>query len=73
MGKKTEKLQRVVKKLANRYGAGDEDVLRLASELKVLESLESPRTERRSYKTSDFKFQTPAKQLFFSADETTSH
>ena len=28
MGKKTEKLQRVVKKLANRYGAGDEDVVR---------------------------------------------
>lgn len=73
MGKKTEKLQRVVKKLADRYGASDEDVLRLASELKVLESLESPRPERRSYKTSDFKFQTPAKQLFFSADEPTSH
>ena len=73
MGRKTEKLQRVVKKLANRYGASDEDVVRLATELKVLEALESRRPERRSYKTSDFKFQTPAKQLFFTADEPPTH
>ncbi|MDR7308850.1 hypothetical protein [Rhodoferax saidenbachensis] len=73
MGKKTEKLQRVVKKLANRYGAGDEDVVRLASELRVLESLESRRPERRSYKPSDFKFQTPAKQLFFGSSEPLNH
>lgn len=73
MGKKTEKLQRVVKKLANRYGDGDEDVVRLESELKVLEALELRRPERRSYKAADFKFQTPAKQLFFGSSEPTSH
>lgn len=73
MGKKTEKLQRVVKKLAGRYGADDKDVLRLASELKALETLESRRPERRSYKAADFKFQTPAKQLFFGSDEPRSH
>lgn len=73
MGKKTEKLQRIVKKLANRYGASDEDVVRLATELQVLEALESRRPERRSYKAADFKFQTPAKQLFFTADEPPTH
>lgn len=73
MGKKTEKLQRVVHKLANRYGADDADVMRLASELKVLESLETQRPERRSRTRQDFKFRTPAKQLFLSAGERTKH
>ncbi len=73
MGKKTEKLQRVVQKLANRYGIDDVDVVRLASELAVLESLEAGRPERRARKRQDFKFQTPAKQLFFSAGERAKH
>jgi hypothetical protein len=73
MGKKTEKLQRVVQKLANRYGADDADVVRLASELRVLESLETGRPERRARKRQEFKFQTPAKQLFFSTGERAKH
>jgi hypothetical protein len=73
MGKKTEKLRRVVNKLTNKYGPKDADVLRLQSELNVLESLESHRPERRSYKTADFKFQTPAKQLFFRSGEQAEH
>lgn len=73
MGKKTEKLQRVVKKLANRYGADDEDVIRLEAELKVLQGMETRRPERRSYKAADFKFQTPAKQLFFNGGEPRNH
>ena len=67
MGRKTEKLRRVVEKLSKRYGAHDESVQHLQSELVALESLEAGRPERRSYKTSEFKFQTPAKQLFFAS------
>lgn len=73
MGKKTEKLQRVVNKLSNRYGADDEDVVRLQTELEVLAALEQRRPERRSYKAMDFKFQTPAKQLFLGSSEQTNH
>lgn len=73
MGKKTQKLQRIVQKLANQYGAEDEDVVRLVSELAVLESLEAPRPERRARKRKDFMFQTPAKQLFFSTSEQATH
>lgn len=73
MGKKTAKLQRIVQKLANQYGADDEDVVRLASQLTVLESLESQGQERRARKRQDFKFQTPAKQLFLRASEQTKH
>lgn len=73
MGKKTKKLQRIVQKLANQYGADDEDVVRLTSELTVLESLEVYRPERRARKRKDFKFQTRAKQLFFSTSEQATH
>ena len=73
MGKKTQKLQRIVQKLASQYGADDEDVVRLASELTVLESLEAHRPERRARKRKDFMFQTPAKQLFFSTSRQVSH
>jgi len=73
MGKKTEKLRRVVRKLSDRYGAEDESVRRLQSELAVLEALEAPPLERRSYKTQDIKFQTPAKQLFFATSEEIRH
>lgn len=73
MGKKIEKLRRVVNKLSNRYGADDIDVQRLQSELEVLLALEQRRPERRSYKVADFKFQTPAKQLFLNSGGPTQH
>ncbi len=73
MKKKTEKLRRIVDKLSERYGANDEDVARLQMELQLLESLEVPRTERRSYKPQEFKFQTPAKQLYFAAISDVKH
>lgn len=73
MGKKTQKLQRIVQKLANQYGADDKDVMRLTSELTVLESLEAHRPERRARKRKDFMFQTPAKQLFFNTGEQMTH
>lgn len=73
MGKKTEKLRRVVQKLSERYGVDDESVQRLQSELTVLESLEVARPERRSYKPQEFKFQTPAKQLYFASSEEVRH
>lgn len=73
MGKKTGKLRRVVTKLSERYGPEDEDVVRLQSELQVLESLEVRRPERRSYKPQEFKFQTPAKQLYFADSGDIKH
>ncbi len=73
MGKKTQKLQRIVQKLANQYGADDEDVVRLASQLTVLESLEACSPERRAKQRKDFMFQTPAKHLFFSTSEQATH
>ncbi len=73
MGSKTNKLQRVVQKLANQYGTDDEDVVRLKSELAVLEFLETNRPERRARKRKDFQFQTPAKLLFFNTGEQATH
>ncbi|APW42475.1 hypothetical protein [Rhodoferax saidenbachensis] len=73
MGKKTEKLRRVVAKLSDRYGAEDQDVLRLGLELKVLESLEVARPERRAYKAQELMFQTPAKQLYFASMSDLTH
>jgi hypothetical protein len=73
MGKKSEKLRRVVKKLSDRYGVDDESVLRLQSELSVLELLEAAPPERRKYKTQELKFQSPAKQLFLASSANTKH
>lgn len=73
MGNKTDKLRRVVKKLSDRYGAEDESVQHLQSELAVLETLETRPLERRSFKTQDIKFQTPAKQIFFASSEDVRH
>ena len=73
MGKKTEKLKRVVQKLSKRYGVDDENVQRLQAELIFLESLEVSRPERRTYGAQHFSFQTPAKQLYFAAAEHLRH
>ncbi len=73
MGKKTQKLHRILQKLANQYGADDEDVVRLASQLTVLDALEARHPERRAKKRKEFMFQTPAKQLFFSTGGQAMH
>lgn len=73
MRKKIEKIRRVVAKLSDRYGADDQDVLRLQLELGVLESLQVERLERRTYKPQELKFQTPAKQLYLAALSNITH
>ena len=67
MGKKTDKLQRVVEKLASRYGDEDIDVQRLQSALQVLQAAKSHPVERRQYGTPQAVFLTPAKRIYYAS------
>jgi hypothetical protein len=65
MGKKIDRLRRVVKKLGERYGAQDEDVLRLQRELDALEAVaEAPREERRRVQLCRYTFGSRARQHY---------
>ena len=65
MGKKADKLQRVVKKLASRYGKEDADVQRLQLALDILDAEKKQQLERRRFGPAEIAFMTPAKQLFY--------
>jgi hypothetical protein len=67
MGKKTDKLQRVVEKLASRYGEQDEDVQRLQSALVVLQAAKLHPVERRHFGTPQAVFLTPAKRIYYAS------
>ena len=73
MGKKTEKLRRVVNKLGQRYGVEDADVQRLQSELDVLEAFEFRYPSKFEHTSPGHAFSTPAKQLFYAASVAPVH
>lgn len=73
MGKKSEKLRRVVNKLGQRYGVEDTDVQRLQSELDVLEAFEFRYPSKFKYKSPGHAFRTPAKQLFYAGSVASVH
>ena len=64
MGKKVDKLQRLVDKMATRYGPQDEDVLQLRAALESLQRLPKAPTERRQFGQGAVNFLTPAKQMY---------
>ena len=64
MGKKTEKLRRIVDKLGQRYGADDSDVQRLQSELDGLEAFEFCYPNKYEHKSPGHAFSTRARQLY---------
>ena len=67
MGKKTDKLQRIVEKMATRYGQQDEDVRQLESVLEFRLAAPKQVAERRRYGPSEAKFLTPAKQIYYAS------
>lgn len=73
MSKKSDKLQRIVKKLSRRYGAEDADVQRLQLTLDALEADKKLLTERRSLKFASPVFMTRAKQLYYAAAADNLH
>ncbi len=73
MGKKAEKLQRVVKKLAARYGQDDLDVQRLQSAIDVLTAEKQTQKERRRYGPQSVTFLTPAKRIYYESFPETRH
>jgi hypothetical protein len=73
MGQKSDKLRRLVDKLAQRYGSEDADVQRLQSELDVLDAFEFRYPNRFEKKSPGHTFRTPAKQLFYAAPVDSIH
>ena len=74
MGKKVDKLQRLVDKMATRYGQQDEDVLQLKAALESLQAMPKQLPERRRFGPAGANFLTPAKQMFYaSTAESTQH
>jgi hypothetical protein len=67
MGQKTDKLQRVVEKLASRYGDQDVDVQKLQSALRVLQATKLDQVDRRPFGTSQAVFLTPAKRIYYAS------
>ena len=67
MGKKVQKLQRVMDKLATRYGEEDVDVLRLQATLEALREDKQKLQERRRFGPSETAFLTPAKRLYYAS------
>ena len=65
MGKKVDKLQRLVDKMATRYGQQDEDVQQLRAALESLQTLPKAPTERRRFGPGGANFLTPAKQVYY--------
>ena len=66
MGKKIDRLRRVVQKLGDRYGADDVDVMRLQQELLALEAAgERQCVERRKVQLCRYTFGSVARQHYF--------
>jgi predicted lipid-binding transport protein (Tim44 family) len=65
MGKKVDKLKRVVAKLSARYGEADLDVLRLQCDLEMLESLERARREKEpAGNKKSFDFRSASRRIY---------
>lgn len=74
MGKKVNKLQHLIEKLADRYGQEDEDVRRLQSALDLTQSSKKvDAKERRRFGPSETTFLTPAKRIFYAHDSEQPH
>jgi hypothetical protein len=73
MGKKVEKLQRVVRKLALRYGDDDVDVQRLQIALALLNEDKQQSPERRRFGPSATVFLTPAKRIYYESQPEELH
>jgi hypothetical protein len=73
MGKKTEKLRRIVSKMAARYGAEDTDVQRLQAELEALEAFEFRYPDPLDTKQKRHEFRTAARQLFYANAPDQTH
>ena len=74
MGKKLDKLRRLVQKMGDRYGKVDLDVLRLKQELDALEALgEEKVEERRKVQTCRYTFGSIAKQHFHDSKQAELH
>jgi len=64
MGKKDEKLRRLVKKLALRYGDNDPDVVRLKTELDALHQKQMATADHRTLHKPDLDFRSEARRLY---------
>jgi len=73
MGKKAEKLRRMVNKMAVRYGADDPDVQRLQSELDALDAFDFRYPEKFEAKARGREFRTSARQLFYANAAKSTH
>jgi hypothetical protein len=73
MGKKTDKLHRLVKKLVSRYGVDDVDVMRLRAELDVLVAKEATTLERRESPQSNIDFRSATRRLYHASTGGDSH
>lgn len=67
MGKKTEGLNRLVKKLAARYGHDDVDVVRLKADLEELQTLRTLPSEKHASVKTKFDFRSNARRLYESS------
>lgn len=73
MGKKAEKLRRIVNKLSHRYGTDDPDVQRLQSELDVLDAFDFRYPDKFDAKSRVHEFRTSARQLYYASADRTEH
>ena len=73
MGKKAEKLRRIVNKMAIRYGADDPDVQRLQAELDTLDAFDFRYPDKFAAKARGREFRTSARQLFYAAAPKSTH
>lgn len=72
MGRKIDKLRRVVQNLADRYGKDDADVMRLKQELDALEAAgEGQRVERRKVQLCRYTFGSVARQHYYDSTRNT--
>jgi hypothetical protein len=73
MRKKTEKLHRLVKKLASRYGDDDVDVMRLKAELDALTEKKDNHFERRASPEPRNDFRSATRRLYHATTAGDSH
>lgn len=73
MGKKAEKLRRIVNKLSHRYGADDTDVQRLQMELDALDAFDFRYPDKFAAKSRGPEFRTSARQLYYADAERSDH
>ena len=67
MSKKLDELRRLVNKLTNRYGAQDEAVIQLQSELDAVEAYEFRFSAPRYLSSHSYEFRTRAKRMYYAS------